>query len=507
MTVMGPIQVTSTSQQQQQQQDAKSKLGHVLMNEHLVCDPRKKRKKKQESNYSNSNANNNNDETYITLQNLSRIRSNPFTSNVNMTLSSMNELFDEFQLLTPQKSQEGEDGKLVGTILDVTTQCNGRDPISSQKISKQLGLNVIIGTTPQATIGCLDNVKTMEEDISYMEKELMYGLDGYDGENGEGIQDVKQKEGPEGVTTTDNNIILAGFIGEITVQVTVGGGGLSSSSSFDATSSSDATLSSLEEYQIKACCMVSGTTNAPVIIGLSPTKRQVVLCGDDDAMQQAKNEGNNKHVVLQILDIIESCGCQLSNIILSHVDIYHYDLELLKVVLDKGVNICFDSYSITYAIHDVDNNSNNDIDVYPTIHQVVNCIHSVLQHNPQYVNQIVLSCGIRMKLQYTKYGGLGYNVLYEHLLPKLRRRLSSSSSSCSSGGVVDDILETMLIRNPQKLLQWWKEPPPKVKPKVYMNCSICKKPFEPIEGTYYSKYTFVYCSRPCLLQHVQRNFK
>ena len=455
MTVLGPIQV-------QQGQDPTTKLGHVFMNEHLVCDPKRKRTK------SDSITTN---DTYITLHNLSRIRSNPFQSEVNMTLSSMNELLDEFQLL--QEADDGSGKKLVGTMLDVTTTHEGRDPISCQKVSKQLGINVVIGTTPQATDD-LDNVKTMEEDISYMEKELMYGLDGYDG------------EADDGNDKNDNNanIIRAGFIGEITVQVDVGGQSASSSSN-----TARATLSSSEVYQIKACCMVSATTSAPVIIGLSPNR-------SEGRQQQQQRQPNNKHIVLQILDVVESCGCSLSNIILSHIDIYHYDIQLLQYVLDKGVNLGFDSYSLTYAIHDCE-------DIYPSLIQVVNCICTLLEHDPQYAKQIVLSCGLRMKLQYTKYGGLGYNVLYQHLLPKLRLKLSK----CIISGSVEGILDTILIHIPHKLLQWWKEPPPKVKPKVYMNCSICNNPFEPIEGTYYSKYTFVYCSRPCLLTHVQRNFK
>ena len=487
MTVNGPI-------------TGDDDLGRVLMNEHLVCDATKKKRNQQSSAMLASASDNSaSNDTYITLANLSKIRSNPFDSQVNMTLSSMNDIIDEYKQV--QVDSTTASTTTATTILAITSESNGRDPLSCQKLSKQLGggnVNIIIGTTPtgmrssggsnggigpesasgSGSNGDQDMKSMIEEDITTMEKELMYGIDGYDGSEEDDANDPKKGQPP--------NIIRAGFVGEITVEL------------FDSSKNIKTSLTPEEVYQVKACAIVSGTTSAPLIVGLSASAAATAAASASESSSTistsvamtASSSSSQKHIVLQILDLIKECGCKLSNVVISHIDILYSNVPMIKQILDQSANVCFDSYGLSYAMHDLNG-------IYPNIPSVVSCLSNLLSCNPNYVYQIVLSCGICMKLQYTKYGGLGYNILWKHLIPKLLQ----------DGAMTRHQLHIVFHNNPQRLLQFWKEPPKREKPKVYMDCSVCNEKFEPIEGKYYSKYKFVYCSRPCLLKHINNNFK
>jgi hypothetical protein len=67
-------------------------------------------------------------------------------------------------------------------------------------------------------------------------------------------------------------------------------------------------------------------------------------------------------------------------------------------------------------------------------------------------------------------------------------------------------IDIILKDNPRRLLQWWTPPPKPTKPVRYMECSLCKRLFEPVLGEYYTKYTFTYCGAKCLREHGKMKF-
>jgi len=244
----------------------------------------------------------------------------------------------------------------------------------------------------------------------------------------------------------DKSNIRAGFIGEVQVP-----------EKFDESG----------WWELKVSAMVQSSTNAPLLVAETTPAKYA-----------------NK-----ILDQIVVHGGKTDRTILSHMDMYVTDLDFLKKILNRGAFLCFDRFTVSSACFDPDQS-------FPTVKQVVECIHSLIQDSISYLDQIVLSSGIFMKLQYRKHGGVGYNSLFEHVLPRLKAK-----------GISEDQIQTLVHHNPRRLLQWWTPPPEPVKPKEYIPCSVCRKLFEPILGEYYTKFTFSYCGTDCLRQHREMGFK
>ncbi|CAB9506518.1 Phosphotriesterase-related protein [Seminavis robusta] len=225
-----------------------------------------------------------------------------------------------------------------------------------------------------------------------------------------------------------------------------------------------------QERQLHACAVVQHTTGAPFLLDVP-----------------------SQHVE-SALDQIERCGGDLSRTVLTRADLYYrHDMTLLCRLLDRGVCLCFDHCAVASAIWDLDG-------IYPSVQQVAQLIDTLLKLKPdQYIHQIVLSSGIFMKLQYTKYGGVGYTAILEHLVPRLQAQQQQQQQPA--------VIDILLRANPKRLLCWWTPPPPKEVPKEYIPCSVCKKMFEPILGEYYTKYSFTYCGTDCLRKHRKVGFK
>ena len=444
ITVLGPLK-------------ANQDIGPVLMNEHLVCEP---------SNKTRHCSTNRSKQLKMAYENLSEIRSKPFECADNVTLYSQHEVLNELQHLLdrfskkPSSSSSSSKTTTPLTILDVTNAADGRDLKSSQTIARRLGIHVIVGTsccrginavitntdnntnTNTTTSGKKEDVgDPMEEDIARMEQELLRGINA----------DTNESKTMT-TTTSAENIICAGFIGEVNI--------------------SEAFTSS-ERQELRACAVVQGITKAPLIVA---------------APEQC---------LLSVIDQIKSSGGNLCQTVLSHMDLCAFrsrpktqqQVEPLEQVLSRGVNISIDRFSLSSACFDFDGD-------FPTLMDAVNGISGLLQRNPAYVHQIVLSSGICTRLQYRKYGGPGYCVLFEELLPRLEQK-----------GISGEQIHIMVYENPRRLLQWWTPPAKPEKPKQYLPCSVCKEMFEPIEGEYFTKYTFTYCGRNCLKKHVQLKFK
>jgi predicted metal-dependent phosphotriesterase family hydrolase len=380
-------------------------LGFVLMNEHLICDPsRRAQLPTQETSSSLPPP----PQGMITLETLAAVKAQPFQHVENLTLSSRNEATAALQTVP------------CGTLVDVTNLAHGRDFAAAKALSESLGIHVVLGTSCPPSPPTNDT-EASQQDIEFMEQELLYGI--------------------------DDTTVCAGFIGEIEI-----------SPAFHPS----------ELRQLKAAAVVQKMTQAPLIVSETTPNQQT----------------------LKVVDHISSCGATLSRTILTHMDHYlvdHQNLSFLQQILERGAILCFDRFSVSSACFDPDQH-------YPTIPQVVHGISHLLQIQPEFIHQIVLSSGVFMKLQYPKYGGMGFGVLQNYLVPRLLAH-----------GLSPEQIHTLTHDNPRRLLQWWKPPPPKQVPKEYIPCSICKTMFEPILGEYYTKFTF--CGTDCLRKHRLNKFQ
>lgn len=121
----------------------------------------------------------------------------------------------------------------------------------------------------------------------------------------------------------------------------------------------------------------------------------------------------------------------------------------------------------------------------------------LLQYD-QYLDQIFISNGICMKTQLKRFGGSGYTHVFQDFNDRL-----IESGLCSSR--ITEWRSKQAIKMTD-LFQWWSPEETIEIPKDYLTCDICSSAFAPIEGTYYSKYTFNYCSLKCLRKHSKQGF-
>lgn len=314
--------------------------------------------------------------------------------------------------------------------------------------------NTVLDTTPVAMGRCPEKVKALSERLG---KHIIQGTTPMDisteltsvGDEVEASkEDIARMEQEliYGVESDDgSHVMRAGFIGELQISDPI---------------------SMSEIRQLKACAVVQNTTKAPLLVAVPPSQMSTVI------------------------DILNACSAVLSRTVFTHIDYYCKDrFSVVKDTLDRGINVCLDRYSVSPAIWDLDHE-------FPSLEDVATTCATLLQINPSYCQNLLLSSGVHMKLQYTKYGGVGYRVLCDFLIPKLLQK-----------GVSQVQIDMMLRSNPTQLLSWWTPPPPKEKQKEYIPCSVCKRLFEPILGEYYTKYTFTYCDTACLRKHRKMGFK
>lgn len=113
-----------------------------------------------------------------------------------------------------------------------------------------------------------------------------------------------------------------------------------------------------------------------------------------------------------------------------------------------------------------------------------------------YQAQILLSNGLSFRNQFLRYGGFGYG----HVFRRFARRLLDNCLSPSA-------LITILRDNPVRILSWYTPPPEPEKQVEFAICFWCKGEFVPIEGEYFTKFSYQYCGTKCLRKHRIAGFK
>ena len=126
---------------------------------------------------------------------------------------------------------------------------------------------------------------------------------------------------------------------------------------------------------------------------------------------------------------------------------------------------------------------------------VLDLLFGLLRADPVCANRLLVSPGVCMKLQLQCGGGAGYASMAH-----LAKRISMSD-------VGTDAARQVLGANALKLVRWWTPPAAVEVPAHFIRCTICDSPFEPIEGEYFSKFSFVYCGTKCLRKHRKAGFK
>lgn len=133
----------------------------------------------------------------------------------------------------------------------------------------------------------------------------------------------------------------------------------------------------------------------------------------------------------RILELVASEGVEMSNVIMGHSRSMAVDLDFAHRILALGVYIEFDWIGAPGGpsgylgpLHD---------------RKIAQGMTQLVKQG--YVNQILLSHDICIKIQYKKYGGLGYTYLHDYFLPELHRM-----------GVSEKDINKIMVENPARVL-------------------------------------------------------
>lgn len=139
------------------------------------------------------------------------------------------------------------------------------------------------------------------------------------------------------------------------------------------------------------------------------------------------------HANFDILDILDSCGADLTKVILGHCDPFFDDPlreGYLTQALALGANIAFDTFGLSVVL-------GNDI-CFPRDIDRLSMIRRLTDLG--YGGQIVLGDDIFSNIQLTEYGGYGYAHIPRHIIPLMK-----------SKGFDDDDIDGYLVKNPERI--------------------------------------------------------
>jgi phosphotriesterase-related protein len=137
---------------------------------------------------------------------------------------------------------------------------------------------------------------------------------------------------------------------------------------------------------------------------------------------------------LQILQILDKAGANLSRVVMSHLDRTAYSFESMLEMAETGCYLEFDCFSLEgyyprrYGVFDMPNDA-----------QRINCIIRLIDKG--YLNQVLISTDMAMKNKLTSYGGPGYAHVLDNVIPWMRGK-----------GMTEKTIHTITVENPKRML-------------------------------------------------------
>jgi len=327
-------------------------LGITLMHEHIIADF---------SSYWNEPKENELKKIVdqpVSISMLGELKINPFINRDNLKLLDLNTAVEE---LIQFKNLGGK------TVIDVTNNGIGRDPVKLHQISLNTGLNIIMGSGYYLEKSYKSSFKKI--DVNEIADEIMCDI----------IQ---------GVSDTG---IRAGIIGEIGI-----------SKEFTET----------EHKVLIGAAKAASKVRAPLSIHISGWGRQ----------------GH------RILDIVEKEGADISHTIINHMNPSMYDLEYQTSLAKRGAFIEYDliGHNFYYPQRKVQ---------CPCDKENAEAIKRLIDEG--YINKIIISQDLYLKIMLVKFGGFGYGYILRHFTSLLK-----------SQGISNKQIKEILINNPCKIFSY-----------------------------------------------------
>ncbi|WP_175775298.1 phosphotriesterase family protein [Burkholderia anthina] len=129
-----------------------------------------------------------------------------------------------------------------------------------------------------------------------------------------------------------------------------------------------------------------------------------------------------------VLDIVEAEGADLGHTVLCHMNPSGNDPEYQHSLASRGAWLEYDMIGMDFYYGDSDEQCPSDEENARAIRALIDA---------GYLDRLLLSQDVYLKMMLTCYGGNGYGYILEHFVPRLRRH-----------GVTDRQIETLLVANP-----------------------------------------------------------
>jgi phosphotriesterase-related protein len=149
--------------------------------------------------------------------------------------------------------------------------------------------------------------------------------------------------------------------------------------------------------------------------------------------------GRNDGAPLEIIEVLSTAGADLNRVVINHMDRCGYSLETRLSLLKAGCYIEYDLFGfegyyparVALAEGKLPDMPND----LGRIKEILNLIER------GFLERILLSHDIGMKVMLTSYGGWGYAHLLREVVPLMQVY-----------GVTDEQIYTMMVENPKRLL-------------------------------------------------------
>ncbi len=173
-------------------------------------------------------------------------------------------------------------------------------------------------------------------------------------------------------------------------------------------------LSDNERKVVRASARAQAATGAPLLI----------------------HPGRDETSPLEIIEVLQDVGADLSRTIMGHVDRTVFVRENLKAIADTGCYLEWDLFGSEQSLYV----HNLSIDM-PSDARRMDDIAWVIEQG--HGDRIVVAQDVCNKKQLIKYGGYGYAYILASIVPRMRRR-----------GFTEESINRILVDNPARVLRF-----------------------------------------------------
>ncbi|MGI9333956.1 MAG: phosphotriesterase family protein [Gammaproteobacteria bacterium] len=133
----------------------------------------------------------------------------------------------------------------------------------------------------------------------------------------------------------------------------------------------------------------------------------------------------------RVLDVAERAGCNPHSVVLCHMNPSFFDGSYQRELAERGAFIEYDMIGMDYFYADQQAQCPYDENNAAAIKGLI---------DDGYIEQVLLSQDVFLKMMLTCYGGFGYAYILRHFVPRLHRH-----------GVTEEQIVTLLEANPRRV--------------------------------------------------------